>query len=82
MADKGTLLIRDVVMDHSRTRPAGGAMFAINMLVATAGGGTYTFDEFHEDLSVTGFTDVKLLVRDEFMNSVVRAHTLHRKVVE
>jgi len=74
LADHSTLMIRDVVMDDSRTHPPGGAMFAINMLVATAGGGTYTFNEFHEDLRVTGFTDVKLTVRDEFMNSVVRAN--------
>ena len=67
LADQGTLMIRDVVMDNSRTHPAAGAMFAINMLVATEGGGTYTFDEFHEDLRVTGFVDVKLLCRDEFI---------------
>ena len=75
LTGNSTLMIRDVVMDDSRTHPPGGAMFAINMLVATQGGGTYAFDEFHEDLRVTGFTDVKLLVRDEFMNSVVRALT-------
>lgn len=74
LADKGTLMIRDVVMDNSRIRPPGGAMFAINMLVGTQGGGTYTFDEFQEDLSAAGFTNVKLLIRDDYMNSVVSAN--------
>lgn len=74
LADKGTLMIRDVVMDNSRTKPPSGAMFAINMLVATQGGGTYTFDEFQEDLSAAGFTNVKQLIHDEWMNSVVSAN--------
>lgn len=73
LADGGTLMIRDVVMDDSRTHPLDGAMFAINMLVATQGGGTYTFNEFQEDLNAAGFTDVQLLVHDEFMNSVISA---------
>ncbi len=69
----GVLLIRDVVMDESRTYPAHGALFAVNMLVATEAGGTYTFDEFQEDLSNVGFTYVTLIRRDEFMNSLIRA---------
>ena len=57
----GTLAIRDVVMDASRTQPLAGALFAVNMLVGTAGGGTFTFDEFKEDLTGAGFTDVRLV---------------------
>ncbi|MDP6379838.1 MAG: hypothetical protein QF662_00715 [Phycisphaerae bacterium] len=48
-------------------------MFAINMLAATEGGGTFTFAELREDLEVAGFADVTLLRQDEFMNSIVRA---------
>ncbi len=69
----GVLLLRDLVMDASRTRPAAGAMFAVNMLTATEGGGTYTFDEYREDLMAGGFADVRFLRRDEWMNSVIRA---------
>ena len=69
----GKLVLRDVVMDESRTRPQAGALFAINMLVATQGGGTYTFDEFHVDLSNAGFTNITLLQQDEFMNSLISA---------
>lgn len=72
----GIIVLRDVVMDASRTKPEAGAMFAINMLVATEGGGTYTFEEFRSDLADTGFGDVTLLQQDEFMNSLVRATKL------
>ena len=67
----GKLVLRDVVMDESRTKPEGGALFAINMLVATEGGGTYTFDEFRMDLLNAGFTNITLIQQDEFMNSLI-----------
>jgi hypothetical protein len=60
-------------MDESRTRPPSGALFAINMLVGTEGGGTYTLDELAADLKSAGFGRVRLVVRDEGMNSVVEA---------
>jgi len=69
----GLLVLRDVVMDNSRTSPQAGAMFAVNMLVATQGGGTYTFEEFKEDLVDAGFSQVSLIRKDEFMNSLIRA---------
>lgn len=73
LADDGAVVIRDIVMDPSHTSPAGGALFAVNMLVATEEGGTYTFDEYSEDLRGAGFGEVTLVHRDEFMNSLVRA---------
>jgi precorrin-6B methylase 2 len=69
----GVLAIRDIVMDASRTQPAGGALFAVNMLVATKGGGTFTLDEFNEDLNSAGFSEVRLVHRDENMNSLIVA---------
>jgi len=69
----GILIIRDVVMDESHTSPETGALFAVNMLVGTEAGGTYTFDEFREDLTHAGFTEVKLLHKGEYMNSLIRA---------
>jgi hypothetical protein len=69
----GQVLIRDVVMDDSRTLPVAGAVFAINMLVATEGGGTFTFDELREDLEASGLVNVSLVRRDPEMSSVVRA---------
>jgi precorrin-6B methylase 2 len=73
LAAGGVLAIRDVVMDASHTQPAGGALFAVNMLVATKGGGTFTFDEFKEDLTSAGFSDIRLIHRDEYMNSLLWA---------
>ena len=52
----GSLLIRDFVMDASHTRPAGGALFAVNMLVGTSGGSTYSFDEISAGLEKAGFS--------------------------
>ncbi|MHC4560617.1 MAG: methyltransferase [Planctomycetota bacterium] len=73
LKDDGVVVIRDVVMDPSHTSPEGGALFAINMLVATEAGGTYTFDEYRQDLCDAGFGEVVLVHRDEFMNSLIRA---------
>jgi len=73
LADGGRILIRDVVMDDSHTLPQYGALFAVNMLVHTSAGGTFTFDELSEDLQSAGFTDPALLNPDEFMNAVVQA---------
>ncbi len=73
LEDNGVLVLRDVVMDDSRTRPQAGAMFAINMLVATEGGGTYSFEQYRLDLLDAGFADITLICRDEFMHSLIRA---------
>jgi predicted O-methyltransferase YrrM len=67
----GTVLIRDHIMDESRTQPPAGAMFAINMLVNTRGGDTYTFGEVKEGLEKAGFTDVKQVRHGEGMDCLV-----------
>jgi len=69
----GRIGIRDIVMEPCRTRPLLGALFAINMLVATERGGTYTFQEIAADLQAAGFTDPELRVKAEDMTSVVMA---------
>ena len=69
----GRIAIRDVVMEPCRTRPLDGAMFAVNMLVNTETGGTFTFDELAEDLQSAGFVEPELRIRDEAMNAVVTA---------
>lgn len=73
LAPGGTLVIRDIVMDPSRTSPPSGALFAVNMLVATEGGNSYTLDEFRDDLAGAGFVDIELIHEGEWMNSLVRA---------
>jgi SAM-dependent methyltransferase len=69
----GHVLVRDIVMEESRTSPPSGAMFAINMLTGTAAGGTYTFAELRDDLAAAGLVDAKLLRKDPWMNSVIQA---------
>jgi Ser-tRNA(Ala) deacylase AlaX/predicted O-methyltransferase YrrM len=73
LAPGGRIAIRDLVMEPTRTRPVAGALFAVNMLVATEGGRTFTFDELREDLEAAGFIQPAVLRRDEGMNSVVVA---------
>lgn len=73
MEPGGIVMIRDVVMEESRTAPPAGALFAVNMLVATDGGNTYTLSEIRDDLTSAGFIEVKLIRRDEGMHSVVSA---------
>jgi len=72
----GVLVIRDVVMDECRSQSEAGALFAVNMLVSTEGGGTYTFNEFRDDLLQAGFQKVTLIYKDKSMNSLIRADKL------
>jgi SAM-dependent methyltransferase len=69
----GQIAVRDIVMDPGRTSPRDGALFAINMLVNTESGGTFTFEEFADDLTAAGFVNPCLAVRGDAMDSVVMA---------
>ncbi len=69
----GRIAIRDILMEETRTQPVAGALFAVNMLVATEGGGTFTFAELREDLASAGFTKAAIVRADDAMNSVVVA---------
>jgi len=73
LAPRGTIIIRDIVMEPNRTDPPQGALFAVNMLTATSAGGTYTFSEFQQDLSTAGFDRITLIRHDAFMNSLITA---------
>lgn len=55
---KGRLVIQDHVMAEDRTTPRAGALFAVNMLVGTAHGGTYTEGEYTAWLNEAGFTKI------------------------
>lgn len=73
LAPKGQIAVRDIVMEPCRTSPRDGALFAVNMLVNTESGGTFTFAEFSDDLKAAGFVEPRLAVRGEAMNSVIVA---------
>jgi 2-polyprenyl-3-methyl-5-hydroxy-6-metoxy-1,4-benzoquinol methylase len=51
----GRIIIKDQVMEDSRIKPGRGALFALNMLVATAAGDTYTEKEIKEWFDHAGF---------------------------
>jgi hypothetical protein len=67
----GRIIIRDHIMEPHRTRPRDGAIFAVNMLVATRGGNTYTFEEIRTGLVQAGFVRIRLLQRGERMDGLV-----------
>lgn len=71
MAPGGRIIIRDHVMEPDRTEPREGAIFAVNMLVNTDGGGTYTFDEIKDWLVEAGFVKVRLLQAGKHMDALV-----------
>jgi hypothetical protein len=58
MAPGGLLVVKDFFLDDDRARPAFGSRFAINMLVGTPGGKSYTWTETEADLAALGFTDI------------------------
>lgn len=69
----GRILIRDIVMDDTHTRPPAGALFAVNMLVRTEGGGTFSFAELGADLEAVGFRDPTLARGERDMDAIVAA---------
>jgi hypothetical protein len=69
----GTLIIRDHIMDESRTNPPAGALFALNMLVNTPAGDTYTFKELKDTLEAACFMGIKLVLSGKEMDCLVEA---------
>ncbi len=51
----GSIVIVDMIPDDDRTGPATALIFAINMLVGTEEGGTFTRKEYQEWLTQAGF---------------------------
>jgi len=69
----GRIVIRDHVMEAERIQPKDGAIFAVNMLMGTSGGGTYTYEEIETGLTQAGFTRIRLIRRGEHMDALVEA---------
>ena len=55
----GRVVIQDHVMDEDQTAPRAGALFAINMLVGTPSGSTYSETEYRSFLEAAGFSEVR-----------------------
>jgi len=59
----GILILRDFLLNPGKTSPANAAVFAVNMLVNTENGRTYTFGEVGRWLSDAGFRKIKRVGR-------------------
>jgi 2-polyprenyl-3-methyl-5-hydroxy-6-metoxy-1,4-benzoquinol methylase len=57
----GRLVVQDYIMNDRRTLPATGAFFALNMLVGTRAGDTYTAREVRGWLEGAGFSKIRRL---------------------
>jgi 2-polyprenyl-3-methyl-5-hydroxy-6-metoxy-1,4-benzoquinol methylase len=65
----GQVVIQDQVMNDDRTTPSSGALFALNMLVGTEEGDTYTEKEMREWFAKAGLTFEKRV--DVFMGNAL-----------
>ncbi len=59
LAPKGRLVISDFVLEPDKTAPRFGALFALNMLVNTRGGSSYSEPEYDTWLKEAGFAETK-----------------------
>ncbi len=74
----GRIVIRDHVMSPDRTAPRAGALFAVNMLVGTEEGGTFTLEEIASWLVEAGFERPPDAL-GERMDGLVEAFRLERR---
>ena len=61
LAPGGTIAIAEFLVNADRTGPVNGLFFALNMLVNTDDGDTYSFEEISGWLREAGFTDARTL---------------------
>ena len=61
LAPGGTIAIAEFLVNADRTGPLNGLFFALNMLVNTDSGDTYSFEEISGWLTDAGFTDSRTL---------------------
>ncbi len=61
LEDGGTLLIADMIPDDERCSAVFPLLFAVNMLIGTTEGDTFTMKEYKEWLEIAGFHDIKTL---------------------
>jgi (2Fe-2S) ferredoxin/SAM-dependent methyltransferase len=59
LAPKGEFVLQDFILEPSKTAPRAAALFALNMLVGTRAGSTYSEPEYANWLRDAGFTDVR-----------------------
>ncbi len=55
----GTIVLQDFILNPEKTAPFTGALFALNMLVATKAGNSYSISEYTDWLTEAGFQNVR-----------------------
>jgi ubiquinone/menaquinone biosynthesis C-methylase UbiE len=61
LASGGTIAVQEFLVNNERTGPANGLIFAVNMLVFTDVGDTFSFEEISQWLSEAGFVDARTI---------------------
>jgi precorrin-6B methylase 2 len=61
LASGGTVAVAEFLVNNQRTEPLAGLLFAVNMLVNTDNGDTYSFGEISAWLSEAGFVNSRTL---------------------
>jgi ubiquinone/menaquinone biosynthesis C-methylase UbiE len=61
LASGGTIAVQEFLVNKERTGPVGSLFFAVNMLVNTETGNTWSFEEIGAWLEEAGFTNPRLL---------------------
>jgi precorrin-6B methylase 2 len=56
---QGRLVMQDFILEPDKTAPKQAALFALNMLVGTPAGSTYSHEEYSAWLREAGFNDVR-----------------------
>jgi 3-hydroxy-5-methyl-1-naphthoate 3-O-methyltransferase len=59
LAPKGRLVVSDFILEADKTAPRFGALFALNMLVSTRAGASYSEPEYEAWLKAAGFAEAK-----------------------
>jgi len=71
LAPKGRIAIADFIVNADKASPRSATLFALNMLVATHGGSTYSEAEYEAWLKAAGFSEVKRIRMPGPINLIV-----------
>jgi (2Fe-2S) ferredoxin/precorrin-6B methylase 2 len=59
LAPQGRLVMQDFILEADKTAPKQAALFALNMLVGTPAGSTYSYEEYSAWMREAGFQEVR-----------------------
>ncbi len=59
LAPKGRVVVQDFILEADKTSPRFAALFALNMLVGTRAGASYSEPEYTEWMRQAGFSEIK-----------------------